>query len=135
MVRNFPISVLNSDISDIKKYLYGPINITVIHINAHCIRNKMEVIDTLINNKDTTILCCTEHWLYPGEAKCFNFTHFNSLSIYCRSNSFEIAFIKQLSVELHCKITGVMTIKILLIVKGVYRLNSVYRIFKCSSIY
>lgn len=100
----------------------------------------MGIIDNFVNEiKDLKIICFTEHWLYPGEATCYNFTNYNCISMFCRDKlihggvgiyihnsvkAIEISSIKNLTQELHCELTCVLITKFNLVIVVVYRSNS-----------
>lgn len=60
--------------------------LTVFHLNIQCLRNKVEVFDAFLADKNYDIVCLTEHWLTYDEVDFVNFTNYKVVSFFCRTS-------------------------------------------------
>lgn len=75
-------------------------NITLMHQNVQCLRNKTLEIEVMLNYdlQAVDIFCCTEHWLNAKEINLYNIQNFKLTSSFCRSaykNGGSAIFVKQ----------------------------------------
>lgn len=112
-------------------------NVSIFHLNAQCMRNKiLEIEHFLILNPNIKIVCITEHWLTQAEVPCYNINEFNNISYYCREHKknggsciylhktiqgVELTNLVQLSVEQVCEVSACYIREFKVVVICVYR--------------
>jgi hypothetical protein len=104
-----------------------PINL--LYSNIQCLRNKLQLLEALIENTKINFICISEHWLSPSECcECDNIhiNNYKTASFFARSNYQhggvlqliennspydEINWICNLSEELTCELTLPLSIR------------------------
>lgn len=57
---------------------------TVFHINVQCLRNKIDLIDAFLIDKNYSVVSISEHWLTLDEIESIRFTNYTIVSSFCR---------------------------------------------------
>lgn len=60
-------------------------DISILHINIQCLRNKTLELEVLLKEKKFNIICFNEHWLKPDELAMLNINGFTAISSFCRT--------------------------------------------------
>lgn len=110
---------------------------SIMHLNAQSIRNKVKVLDSLIERfSELSVVCISEHWMNTNETDLYQIKNYINQSIYCRTvqegggvcifvkhdvDCIELSEVKNFSVESQCEATAVLIKNIKIVIVAIYR--------------